>query len=321
MSEPSKNYTIRLYQKGDEEQIVQLFNEVYGKPLTIEQWRWKYFGQGNLRVWAAVALDENGAIVAHYGGLPVRMIFKGRHITACQCVDAMVKESHRAKSLGIPQTEGAFYRVCNLLYDTFGTFFYTIPGDVCYNWGKKTGHIEECITVIEYRYNVQNPVTTRGFYSLRPILWGDERIDNLWHNVSHGLGWVMVRDREFLHWRFETNPFYQHYLYGLEHLFSRKLLGWGVYRENSDELLLMDLVFEERALDVLLMKFVRLAHSLGKKQVRLWLPQRYHPILETAGFEPYDIRTWIPNLTRYKAAEASEVKEKLYYTMADTDFL
>jgi len=314
---------IRLYQKGDERRIVGLFKEVYGKDLTVEQWRWKYLGQGNLRVWAAVALNENDEMVAHYGGIPVRMIFRGRHITGCQCVDAMVREGYRAKEQGIAQSEGIFYRLGNLLYDTFGTFFYAFPGDVYYNWGRKAGHIVECMDVPEYRYGCSSRVTHHAsrFYSLKPIEWADKRIDDLWNRVKGNLGWTMVRDRELVAWRYATNPFYKHTIYGLEFLFSKRLSGWVVVRENGDDLMVMDMVFEDSALEVLLRETIHLAFSSGKRQLRLWLPYRYKKRLLSTGFEPVDIRTWMPNFIRYKVAEPEEIRENFYYTMGDTDFL
>lgn len=312
---------IRLYQKGDEHKIVRLFEEVYGKPLSVEQWKWKYLGQGNLRVWAAVAENEKQEIVAHYGGLPVRMIFRGKHITASQCVDAMVRKEYRAKEQGIPQTESAFYKISNLLYNTFGTFFYAFPGDVYYNWGRKAGHIEECMDVPEYRNAPRIVHHASRFFSLKPIEWADEQIDDLWDRVKGNLGWAMVRDREFLDWRYKSNPFYQHRIYGLKHIFSKRLMGWVVVRENGDDLMVMDMVFEDSAFDALLRESISLGCSLGKRQVRLWLPHRYKARLLSIGFEAFDIRTWMPNFVAYKVAESEEIREKFYYTMGDTDFL
>jgi len=322
------NYRIRLYEKGDEYQIVRLFKEVYNKDLTVEQWMWKYLGQGNLRVWSAVALNENGELIAHYGGIPVRMTFRGRHIIGCQCVDAMVREDFRAKKIGIPQTEGVFYKLSNLLYDTFGTFFYAFPGDVYYNWGRKAGHIEECMDVPDYRYDCgrgahASRITHHAsrFYSLKPIGWTDQRIDELWGRVEGEIGWAVVRDREFIKWRYETNPFYKHKIYGLEGLFSRRLSGWVVLRENGDDLMITDSVFEDGSLEPLLRKVAGLGCSMGKKQVRMWLPDRYKKGLLSEGFEPIDIRTWMPNFIRFKVAEPEEIRQNLYYTMGDTDFL
>lgn len=312
---------IRLYEKGDEQQITRLFQEVYGKPLTIKQWQWKYLGLGNLRVWASVAFNEKGELVAHYGGIPVRMLFRGRHIIACQCVDAMARSGYRAKDMGIPQTESIFYRVCNLLYDTFGTFFYTFPGDVCYNWGKKTGHIEECLEVPEYRYQCDKRVSEGLLYSFSPVDWGDPEIDRLWDRVCKDLGWVMVRDREFIQWRYQDNPFFKHYPYAVKGIFSHRFLALAVVRESGNDLLVMDLVFEDAVLEILLRKLINHAHSRDKKQIKIWLPDRYKSRLMNIGFKPCDIRTWIPNLTRYRVATAREVSENLYYTMGDTDFL
>ena len=314
---------IRLYKKGDEQQIIRLFKEVYGKYLSIEQWQWKYLGQGNLRVWAAVAENEEQDIVAHYGGLPVRMFFRGRHIIGCQCVDAMVRKEYRAKEQGIPQTRSAFFNVSNLLYETFGTFFYAFPGDVYYNWGRKTGHIEECLEVSEYRHGCSSHMTHSAFclYSLKAIEWKDKRIDELWGSVKGSLGWAMIRDREFIEWRYKSNPSYKHRIYGLEKAFSRRLSGWVIVRENGDDLMVMDMIFEESALEILLLETINIGHSMGKKQIRLWLPERYRENLLSSCFERVDIRTWMPNFVAYKVADSAEIRENMYFTMGDTDFL
>ena len=312
---------IRLYERGDEIQIVRLFQEVYGKPLTVEQWRWKYLGQGNLRVWAALAFNSAGELVAHYGGLPVRMIFKGRHITACQCVDAMVKKGYRANDLGIAQTEGIFYRLGNLLYDTFGTFFYAFPGDVYYNWGRKTGHIEPCLDVPEYRLNCDTKPIGSSLYRLKVISWDDSRVDKLWRKVQKDIGWAMVRDREFIEWRYQKNPFYNHTLYGLENIISRRLLGWAIVREDGEDWRIMDALFIPSSMEILLSKVAAAGSGMNKKHVKIWLPDRFKERLLAMGFVPHDIHTWMPNFVRFKTADTKEIKDNFYYTMGDTDFL
>jgi hypothetical protein len=312
---------IRLYRKGDEHHIVRLFQEVYGKPLTVEQWRWKYLGQGNLRVWAALAFNNKGELVAHYGGLPVRMFFRGRHITACQCVDAMVKKGYRANDLGIAQTESIFYRLGNLIYDTFGTFFYAFPGDVYYNWGRKTGHIEECLTVPEYRLNCDGNLRSSSLYRLRVIGWDDSRVDELWRKVEKDIGWAMVRDREFIDWRYNRNPFYKHVVYGLEHIISKKLHGWAVVRDDGEDWRIMDAVFISTCMETLLAKVAAAGSGMNKKQIKIWLPDVFKQRLQAAGFNSYDIHTWMPNFIRFKTADTEEIRDNFYYTMGDTDFL
>ena len=312
---------IRLYEKGDECQIIRLFQDVYGKPLTVEQWRWKYLGQGNLRVWAALVFNDSGELVAHYGGLPVRMFFRGKHITACQCVDAMVKEGYRAKDMGIAQTGSIFYKLGELLYKTFGTFFYAFPGDVYYNWGRKTGHIEECLTVPEYRLNCDNKLRSSSLYRLRVINWDDKRVDDLWHKVEKDIGWAMVRDREFVEWRYRDNPFYKHTIFGLEHILNSSLKGWAVVRDDGEDWRMMDAVFIDSYLEVLLAKLSAAGRSINKKSLKVWLPDRFADRLEAVGSIPHDIHTWMPNFIAYKAAGSDEIKQNFYYTMGDTDFL
>jgi hypothetical protein len=313
---------IRLYEKGDEHQIVRLFKTVYGKDLTVEQWQWKYLGQGNLRVLSAVSVNERDEIVAHYGAVPVRMRFRGSTIIACQLVDAMVLKGYRAGDLGLSKKQGLFYKLGNLLYETYTTFFYAFPGIVYYSWGRKAGHIEESIEVTEYRTKCKD----RGkmntlLYSLNPLAWTDERIDDLWSEVRNSLGWTVERDREFLKWRYRENPFYTHSLYGLQSIFSDSLLGLVVIREEGDDIMVMDLVFKDEKLETLLLKTANSFSGKGKNMLRIWIAERYGKRLVKSGFEPFNTGTWIPNFIHVKVADSKEIKDNLNYTMGDTDFL
>ena len=60
---------IRSYKKGDKHQIVKLFGEVFGQPMTVEHWNWKYSGQGFLDNKSVVATDERGNIIGHFGAI------------------------------------------------------------------------------------------------------------------------------------------------------------------------------------------------------------------------------------------------------------
>ena len=76
---------IRHYEKGDEVQIAKLFEYVFHQTMTVEQWRWKYDGQGLYDNKSAVATNEEGGIIGHFGGIPLRMWFKDRFSSLSGC--------------------------------------------------------------------------------------------------------------------------------------------------------------------------------------------------------------------------------------------
>jgi hypothetical protein len=65
-------YYIRGYQPGDETAIIALFSAVFGQPLTLLQWRWKYTGAGLEPPLARLAFDASGRLVGHVGAIPLQ---------------------------------------------------------------------------------------------------------------------------------------------------------------------------------------------------------------------------------------------------------
>jgi len=94
-----KPLTIRLYKAGDEMGIVKLFKEIFNREMTLEEWRWKYTGQGNKKVYSSIAINENNEIVAHYGGVPHRMIYHGKEVYGLSIGDVMVHPAFRGLKL------------------------------------------------------------------------------------------------------------------------------------------------------------------------------------------------------------------------------
>ena len=72
-------------------------------------------------------------------------------------------------------------------------------------------------------------------YYLERMGWENRKINSLWNKVYKGLGWSIVRDTDFLKWRYGSNPLRSYKLYGLRRRFSNGILGWIVVREGEDE--------------------------------------------------------------------------------------
>jgi len=93
----SASITIRPWRPGDKGAIVRLFGEVFGHPLSVEQWRWKYQGRGPDAFVACVAEDASGALLGHAGAMRLRGMREGRALDFYQACDVMVAEAARGE--------------------------------------------------------------------------------------------------------------------------------------------------------------------------------------------------------------------------------
>lgn len=308
-------FRIRPYENGDEYQIVRLFGQVFNQEITVEQWRWKYKHQELRRIESVVAIDEKDKIIGHFGGIPVRMRFRGEDVIAYQAVDVMVHNDYR----GGLYRKGVYFRMGKMFYEGLPSFVYGFSNFNHLRLGEIMGFFEDAIEVPDLKTETKKYMLP--LYGLESMGWDDKDIDTLWNKTYNSLGWVVKRDKSFLNWRYKDNAFRSYNLYGMKKRFSKRLLGWIAIRDAGDELLLMDMMCHDKYLEELLKKTISLAHRLDKKRVVTWLSNKYASRLATVGFKQFRRGTYIPNFVWVKRAESLEMKKQLYYTMGDTDFL
>ena len=116
----ANQYEIREYLPGDEEGIVQCFNDVFeggderfvGRD--VESWHWSFTDNpAGWRVYVAVC---DGRVVAQCAAQPLRMIVEGAEAIFAQGVDSMTHPAHR-RGLKRP---GLFVNTANAFFDRYG---------------------------------------------------------------------------------------------------------------------------------------------------------------------------------------------------------
>lgn len=306
---------IRHYEKGDEVQIARLFHSVFHQTMTVEQWRWKYTGQGLHDNKSAVAINEKGELAGHFGAIALRAWCMNRSETAYQAVDQMIDEKYR----GGLQRKGLYFHLGSFYWDCINSFKYGFVNLNHVRLGKLAGFFEDCISVKDHSLQARKYLCP--LFKLEQMDWDDKQIDVLWDKVYKGIGWSIIRDREFLKWRFKTNPFHMYKLYGLRRRFTNGLLGWIVVNERDDALFLTDLLFIDEYLENLLKIVVLTAYREDRKRIVLWLNNRYDERLSAMGSESVERGTYSPNIIRAKVCDNKEMKRNFYFTMGDTDFI
>lgn len=307
-----QDYHIRDYRLGDEEAIVGLFSQVFDKPLTEDQWRWKYAADGPIPP-LRLAFDTSGRLVGHAGAIPLRGWRRGRPLPFFQVCDVMVHPEARG-GLG---DQNLFVRLVRELLVGLAerwpnAFAYGFPGLRPHRLGERARVYGE----VERACAVRRPArhSLLSLLSVRPLDWGDARLNDLWLRLALGLPLTLVRDSNYLRWRYATNPFHTYQLLGL--CLGTRLLGWVVIRSDDERLLIVDLLLHRRWLRLALVTLDRIAASGGIGEVLIWLPGSWREVAEK-WIEPTEVV--VANMVWGLQIPTAEVREDLYYTMGDLD--
>lgn len=308
----------RLYRPGDEDGIMQLFKTVFGRDMTAIEWHWKYSGGASKKVYSSIAVMDNGEVVAHYGGVPHRMIHQGREIFGLAIGDVMVHPKLRGLKLFkrtaelVPEEA-----VRNNIYLGYG-----FPNERALRLPEKLGLYEKIEDVYESVKEVRFQ-RTAARYSLKffPLSFDDSRIDDLWNDVKASLRLAVVRDRAYLTWRYQRHPLHSYELWGLQKRWGGGLLGFAVLRRDGERMLLVDFVCPLERLKDLLLKVENYSWSAGSKFLTLWHPEFLNSRLSALGFTTAASITCIPRTTHDLTMKKEEIKGNFFYTMGDTDFL
>jgi hypothetical protein len=93
-------FNVRLYEPGDEEPILDLFNSVFAEgnpayvPRPMDVWQHIY-GDNPAGQEILVATDADGDIIANYSAIPAFAAVKGQRLRAGQAVDTCVRKDWR----------------------------------------------------------------------------------------------------------------------------------------------------------------------------------------------------------------------------------
>lgn len=332
-------FFVREYQDGDEEQILPLFRRSFFVDRSLARWSWEYRENphGNLKISEAFA--EDGRLVAHYAGYPVRFYSEiggaPRFLAALQVGDTMTEPSVRQVGRGPTSLLG---RTVRHYYARF------CEGQVAFNFGVNTGNIQRfsmsfvgAHRLEDLPYHVRptstpvpvpRPWLTRlAGYRVERFSHFDERWDELFRQVRGDYRLLVERDSRYLEWRYARCPETEYFLWAV---FRRsRLVGWSVFRhrgERGERLAWGDALFDPRypaALPLLLAHVLAAPEHRGAETVETWLTSRpawWSERVRALGFEsrpePQELGfVFVP----FEIDPEEDFRAGLYYTMGDSD--
>lgn len=334
----SSELTIRPYQNGDEEQILQTFNLVFREVCgpdyvdrTLAQWRWAYRDNpAGQRISLAVAGD--GTIASQYAGMPMLYDTPWGEQRFVHCVDSMTHPAYRqglkAKSLFV-ETCMPFWAHSRIIGDAL---FYGFPVDAAYRIGKRYLKYE-MMRVIDYLIRdraapqlaapagVPTAIATElppDVGALHELCRPDKRC-------------LLRRDYRYLQWRYVHNPSRGDYELHTARRDGR-LCGLMVLKPDSglapDACTIADWLVPEadvEAADALLAAAVRRQHEQQKERLMTVFPpwSHEHRLLLARGFAEVASANWMQRRMIHNVCKDQFTPEFLaeawWYTLGDSD--
>lgn len=324
-------FVVREYRSGDETEILAMFARAFPHaPRGIEHFRWKYLNNpaGNRRI--SVTFDEDGRLVGHYAGYPVRFTMRGGDVVANQIGDTMTEPSIRHVGRGPTSILG---RTALHYYETF------CAGKVAFNYGFNVANIQK-FSLRFLKSDRVEPVIWRGrdllAHPLDPLPKLERRLagyqlelvretgaewDAFFKRVAGSYGFLVRRDAAWVRWRYLQCPDTTYHVVAI-----RKwghLVGWIAYRLDGHRFLWGDALFDREFPDAVP---ALLRHVVPPQIERIegWFPQRpqwFDQILRDLKLppaaEPQDLSLMCVPFVQGDAVE--QMRTGLYYSWGDGD--
>jgi GNAT superfamily N-acetyltransferase len=250
-----KQWYIREYQEGDEEQILELRGVTLGDPRDIEWWNWMFKNgpDGPAIFWLAVT---NKTIVSINPSLPLRMKIGNQVYKSFLGFDIMTHPDYQRQGILSALSAVHFeYVVKNGVSITFGTSLpqrlpiyqkLKIPRNmyrICQppllvkviDWGsvlKTRYHIPTVIgNLIGYVWDrIISRTSTLQDHNMEivPISSFDESIDGFWQRASELKKIMIVRDMKYLNWRYVEKPGNEYKIFSAKR--QNEIVGYIVLR-------------------------------------------------------------------------------------------
>lgn len=337
-----RSQCVRAVTDDDGEAVTTLWNHVFAhggstRRRTVADWEWLY-ARNPWGRQAYLCEQDDGRVVAHYAGIPLRFQCFGQRAIAALVLDSM---AHAEGRTGLA-VAGPFVRTARAWVEHYSppevnAFHYGFPNTRAFAVGRRflayAPMFDRVPTLFRSFYEEQDDGTLGGG---RPSSLVVEEVDRfgpwssalnaLWQRLAPLYPVAMVRDAAWLVWRFDQCPWpaYRRFLVRAE---NGELRGWFATRnewQGQPILAVADLLVAPDDADALLAVLrgaVQAAREGPHVRVELWLPEQ-HPTFRhalTAGFRTELSLSTMVYVPRAAALPMGRMREHVYYTIADSD--
>jgi len=318
MSDP---FAIRSYQKGNESQILELFNISYnGRHMSLPYWRWRFCdnpsGHGVIKMcW------DHDMLAAHYAVTSILMSIEGRDYLSGLSGTTMTHPAYRGRKLFPILAKRTYSEMVRLEMAMVWGFPNAMSHRVfVYDLGW-----QDIFEIPYLRLQLMSPGIASAVVPdcVCEVFDADDRFDQLWNKVQNDYDIIVRRDCAYINWRYLSNPNQKYRL--IAHEENEEIKGFAVFKRYQDELQVIDLLIGKKAVDVgenLMAYIITQALRENARSVSLWLNVTHplHHVLEKIGFMSEGPVTYWGGLALNPQLDFSLYDfRRWYFMMGDSD--
>ncbi|MBI3316641.1 MAG: GNAT family N-acetyltransferase [Candidatus Omnitrophica bacterium] len=325
---------MRSYEAGDEAGVRDLFHRVFGKEKRKEIWEWEFFSAENGPSLLTVAADDDGHIVGFCGGVSLRFQYQERVLKVYQIVDLMVHPDCRCRGLLRDLMQYHFKSAPGADYG----FMYGFPSPEAARLLKFHQLSEAASEITEWKMKLgwrkglkllwKQNASKGNTFVFTPLKKFDSEIDRFWESVKGDYPCGIIRDSQYLNWRYADAPGHPYDLFVARDSQTRSIQGLAVTEAVANsgrwEIILWELFVrpnDDACLRFMLDRLALRCWLRGKKALRFFqAPQKKPPIFMSLGFKKkaFEACRFLP-LFYGPSVDRSFIKDRHYYSPGDMD--
>ena len=329
---PAEEQVLRVG-PGDAASVRGLFHEVFGHPLSPEEWHWKY-GDGR---GTAVALLKGGRWLGHYGGLTRDVLDRGQPAKACQVCDVIVHPDARASlsRRGPLHKMTATFLESEIGWGLRHRVGFGFPTDRAFGIAQRLGlyfAVDQMLCAHWPAAPAASSSTPARLGPLQPLSAADlalgaalaQAVDALWRAMAAAFNTQVlgVRDAAWLRHRYLNHPRMRYEVLLLRSRWWRRPLGVVVVRRHESHLEWVDVVAPPAAWPALLQTTRAHAAGAGLQRVDAWITASQRHLLDglapDVGWRPLAID--VPGNAHSPGPDADDQRGRWLLMAGDTDF-
>lgn len=334
---PAPRWKITPVTEAQQPAICDLFQAVFGNPMSAAFWHWKY---GNGRGLGITAWSKQ-QLIAHYGGSVREILYFGQPQVAVQITDVMVLGKER----GILTRKGAFF----LTTASFLEYYigYGVQTWIGFGFPSRR-HVQLAQNlhlyapvgeVVELRYpslvyqaTTSSPVQLlpwQAKLSLRRVIqlwrlkaWNQPKlVDKLWQEMQICLqdSLVGVRNWQRLQYRYLSHPQRQYELFLVTQ--AARVVALVVVHFEGELCKLMDFIGHLDHIPLAIQQVRYLAQQRGMSQISVWITEQFVSLFPARDRTRLTLEIAVPHNIWTPTFPPSGVAERWWLMAGDTDYL
>jgi hypothetical protein len=345
-------FRIRTFTPGDEISFLSLWKSAFKQEMSLPYFYWKYLENPFGCQIFLCEEESSGKIIAFFAGVPYKANYKGTIINITQLMDSMSHPLYRGT--------GLFVSTAQFFFEHYGqrreyNYYYGFPGIFHFKLGNKYLNYNRVSNPVflSYRFTKDN-VSGQLFQGrIDRVFEINTDFNDLFKTCLSDYPFSVIRNKDFLDWRFINHPEKKYEIWGYYSKVSDKLKGYIVFSRENKVAQIVDIfvVHSKEIIKDFILQLRQMLHKGRIRKIQVLLPDNHFitHTLFSLGFTPIRQPAYIVRkilyiigrlfaFTGYKAVtlpleiiptfrslydtkpSLEWVSDNIFYTMADGDF-